>query len=72
MMIHELAPDDPAVLTGEPLAGPNQWPADLPGFQATVMAYNLSLIHIFQIQMEREKLGHKPILSLLSRLIFQH
>lgn len=44
MMIHELAPDDPAVLAGEPLAGPNQWPADLPGFQATVMAYNDRLV----------------------------
>src|SRR5882672_5616057 len=34
----ELAPDDPDILAGKPLAGPNQWP-DLPGWKADVQAY---------------------------------
>ena len=34
----ELAPDDPDIVAGKPLAGPNQWP-DLPGFREDVMAY---------------------------------
>ena len=34
----ELAPDDPDIVAGRPLAGPNQWP-DLPGWRATVQAY---------------------------------
>ena len=34
MFMHEVRPDDPAVLAGEPLQGPNQWPDEtlLPGF----------------------------------------
>jgi isopenicillin N synthase-like dioxygenase len=39
MVMHELAPDDPDVLAGAFLAGPNQWPAALPGFQPAVRAY---------------------------------
>jgi isopenicillin N synthase-like dioxygenase len=39
MVMHELAPDDPDVLAGAFLAGPNQWPAELPGFQSAVRAY---------------------------------
>ena len=35
----ELAPDDPAVLAGQPLRGPNQWPAGMPGFQAALSRY---------------------------------
>lgn len=34
----ELAPDDPDVLAGKPLMGPNQWP-NLPGWRETVQAY---------------------------------
>ena len=43
MMMHELAPDDADVLAGKPLAGPNQWPAGLPGFREDVIAYNDAL-----------------------------
>jgi isopenicillin N synthase-like dioxygenase len=39
MVMHELAPDDPDLLAGKPLQGPNQWPAELPAFRATVLAY---------------------------------
>jgi len=35
----ERAGDDPLVRTGRRFAGPNQWPADLPGFRETVLAY---------------------------------
>lgn len=31
--------DDPLVRAGRRFAGPNQWPADLPGFRETVLAY---------------------------------
>ena len=34
----ELAADDPLVLAGTPMVGPNQWP-DLPGFREDVTAY---------------------------------
>jgi isopenicillin N synthase-like dioxygenase len=41
MFMHEVRPDDPAVLAGEPLQGPNQWPDEtlLPGFHATIDTY---------------------------------
>jgi isopenicillin N synthase-like dioxygenase len=42
MVMHELAPDDPRVLAGEPLQGLNQW-LDLPGFRETILAYNDAL-----------------------------
>jgi isopenicillin N synthase-like dioxygenase len=38
MMLREAGVDDPDVLAGAFLAGPNQWP-DLPGFQGAVGAY---------------------------------
>lgn len=44
MMMHELADDDPEVLAGAPLAGPNQWPAELPNFHQTVTRYNGALV----------------------------
>lgn len=44
MMMHELEPDDPDVVAGAPLAGPNQWPESLEGFRATVTSYNDALV----------------------------
>jgi len=38
MVMREAGPDDPDVLAGALLAGPNQWP-DLPGFRAAVEDY---------------------------------
>ncbi len=35
----ELPVDDPAVLAGQPLRGPNQWPEELPGFQKAFSRY---------------------------------
>ena len=35
----ELGPDDPDVIAGKPLHGPNQWPEDLPGFRETLEDY---------------------------------
>ncbi len=35
----ERGPDDPLVRAGRRFAGPNQWPAELPGFRAAVLAY---------------------------------
>jgi isopenicillin N synthase-like dioxygenase len=35
----ERRPDDPLVKAGRRFAGPNQWPADLPGFREAVLAY---------------------------------
>lgn len=41
MLMHEVPPDDPRF--GTPLNGPNQWPADLPGFRQAVVAYDAAL-----------------------------
>lgn len=35
----ELPEDDPDVLAGEPLRGPNNWPADRPGFRMAMQEY---------------------------------
>src|SRR4029453_8559460 len=35
----ERGPDDPLVRAGRRFAGPNQWPANLPGFREAVLAY---------------------------------
>lgn len=35
----DLGPDAPEVVQGLPLHGPNQWPAGLPGFRETAVAY---------------------------------
>jgi isopenicillin N synthase-like dioxygenase len=37
MIMHEVAPDAPSF--GEPLQGPNQWPADLPQLRDAALAY---------------------------------
>jgi isopenicillin N synthase-like dioxygenase len=36
---HDRAPDDPEILAGNPLIGPNRWPPSLPGFRTATMAY---------------------------------
>lgn len=41
MVMHEVSPQDPA--WGQPLQGPNQWPAELPGFREAVARYNGAL-----------------------------
>ena len=38
-MRRERTPDDPDVIAGKRLRGLNQWPADLPGFRETALAY---------------------------------
>ncbi len=43
MMMHALAPDDPDLLAGRPLQGPNQWPSWLPGFREEIEAYNAAI-----------------------------
>src|SRR5215813_6264677 len=43
MLMHELAPDDPDLLAGRPLQGPNQWPAWLPGFRPAISTYIAAL-----------------------------
>jgi isopenicillin N synthase-like dioxygenase len=39
MLMHELPPDDPGLLAGLPLQGPNQWPDWIPGFRPRVERY---------------------------------
>ena len=41
MLMHEVSPDDQRF--GTPLNGPNQWPVDVPGFRAAVLAYDTAL-----------------------------
>jgi len=43
MMMHELAEDNPDRVAGLPLAGPNQWPTQLPEFRSVVTAYNSAM-----------------------------
>ncbi|MDP9899058.1 isopenicillin N synthase family dioxygenase [Variovorax ginsengisoli] len=39
MVMHELAPDDPALRAGAPMQGPNQWPQWLPDFKPRMLQY---------------------------------
>ena len=39
LFMHELAPDDPDVIAGKPLQGPNQWPAAQPALREAALAY---------------------------------
>jgi isopenicillin N synthase-like dioxygenase len=43
LLMHELAADDPDLLAGRPLQGPNQWPDWLPGFKPTIQEYIAAL-----------------------------
>lgn len=43
MLMHALAPDDPDLVAGKPLQGPNQWPDWLPSFRPTIEAYIAAL-----------------------------
>jgi len=49
IMMREADARDPGVRAGDYLAGPNQWPEELPGFRTTVTAYHEALT----------QLGHK-------------
>ena len=40
---NDLAADHPLVTAGTPLHGPNQWPADLPGWRETMESYYAAL-----------------------------
>ena len=44
IMMREDGADDVAVRSGHFLAGPNQWPNELPGFRETVVAYHDALV----------------------------
>ena len=64
MMMHELEQDDPDVLQGAALAGPNQWPADLKGFQETVTIYHDALallsnklVKVFELALNNDSLS---------------
>ncbi|MBF0279863.1 MAG: isopenicillin N synthase family oxygenase [SAR324 cluster bacterium] len=48
IMMHELPADDPDLLAGVDLAGPNQWPEQLPDFRKKVLAYNSALSELAQ------------------------
>lgn len=39
MLMHELPPDDPGLVAGLPMQGPNQWPDWLPGFKPAMLDY---------------------------------
>lgn len=45
MMMREAGPNDPDVLAGAYLTGPNQWPA-LAGFRETVVAYEQAMLRL--------------------------
>ena len=64
MMMHELEQDDPDVLQHYPLAGPNQWPADLKGFRQSVTGYHDALellsnmvLKVFELALNTDSLS---------------
>ena len=38
-IVNDLRPDDPRIVSGDPLYGLNKWPAELPEFKAATLAY---------------------------------
>ena len=46
IMMREAGMNDPAVKSGDYLAGPNQWPEGLPGFQEILTSYFDELTHL--------------------------
>ena len=57
----DLAADDPDVVAGTPLYGPNRWPSDLPGFRAPIERYfdavralGMQLLRAFAISLDLE------------------
>ncbi|MFC5475323.1 isopenicillin N synthase family dioxygenase [Paraherbaspirillum soli] len=45
-MCSDLPPDDPDVLAGATLHGPNVWPPGLPGFKRTMTEYHAQMLHL--------------------------
>ncbi len=43
LIMHELDPDDPDLLAGKPLQGPNQWPAGQPSLRTAALDYMAAL-----------------------------
>lgn len=43
LIMHELPDDDPDVIAGKPLQGPNQWPAGQPALRQAALAYMSAL-----------------------------
>jgi isopenicillin N synthase-like dioxygenase len=57
MMLRECAPDDPDVVAGVFLAGPNQWPAGLPGFRETLERYHAAMTDLGRRTIELFEVG---------------
>ncbi|HEY5153285.1 MAG TPA: 2-oxoglutarate and iron-dependent oxygenase domain-containing protein, partial [Acidimicrobiales bacterium] len=53
----ELSLDDPAVLAGVPLHGPNQFPAEPPGLRAAVLDYMTAVTEVGRLVLEGIALG---------------
>jgi isopenicillin N synthase-like dioxygenase len=65
MMMRESEADSQEVMRGDYLAGPNQWPAALPGFRETLEEYNTAMVHFAHSTIERfaSALGARGILE---------
>jgi len=48
----EAGPDDPDVIDGVPLCGPNQWPAELPEFRIAVANYSAYIREIGDVVLQ--------------------
>ena len=42
-IVNDLSPDDPRIVSGDPLYGLNKWPADMPEFRAATLAYTTAM-----------------------------
>ena len=42
-IVTDLSPNDPRIVSGDPLYGLNKWPADMPAFKAATLAYMAAL-----------------------------